>query len=100
MRRTVRNLPYHELIGLEVTVVSHSDPSLIGVRGKIVDEGANTLRVAVKGGTKVITVLKRYGAFELVLPESGKKVILDGTEIVGRPEDRLKRIALRSMRWR
>ena len=89
MRHTPFNIKYHELIGLRVRVVSHSDPTLCGIEGVVVDETRNTLVIEVGGRRK--RVLKLYGVFEFTLP-NGKKVYLDGSEILGRPEDRLKRV--------
>ncbi len=89
MRHSPRNLKFHELIGLRVKVVSHSDPSVVGVEGVVIDETKNTLVVEADGKRK--RILKLYGIFEFVLP-SGVKVRVDGTEILGRPEDRLKRV--------
>ncbi|NPA97337.1 MAG: ribonuclease P protein subunit [Crenarchaeota archaeon] len=89
MRHSPKNLKYHELIGLKVRIVSHSDPTLVGLEGIIVDETRSTLLIDCGGRRK--RVLKLYGIFEFTLP-NGKRVSLDGSEILGRPEDRLKRV--------
>ncbi len=89
MRHSPRNLRFHELIGLRVRIVSHSDPTLVGLEGVVIDETRNTLRI--RCGTKEKIVPKLYGVFEFILP-SGRKAVLDGSEILGRPEDRLKRV--------
>ncbi len=90
MERNEHNILFHELIGLDVTILSHSNPYFIGINGKIVDETMNTLKILLDNG-KILTVLKRYGLFEITLPRN-RKAIIDGSQILGRPEDRLKRL--------
>ena len=87
---------FHELIGLRVEVVSHSDPSLVGLKGVIVWETRNMLFVRVDRG-RIIKVLKRYGTFRFYLP-SNITVEVSGTSILGRPDERLKRARDR-FRW-
>ena len=89
MRRTRRNLPYHELIGLRVKVKNHTDPGLRGLEGVVIDETMNTLKVRVKG--KDVVVPKESAEFLFKLGKN-ESVELEGEEIVGRPEDRLRRI--------
>jgi len=89
VRHSPKNLRYHELIGLKVRILAHSDPTLVGIEGVVVDETRNTLVIESSGRRK--RVLKLYGVFEFELP-NGRRVWLDGSEILGRPEDRLKRV--------
>ncbi len=90
MKRKPQNIIFHELIGLRVEVVSHSDPSLIGIKGTIVDETRNTLIIKTPRGERK-RILKLYGVFKLYL-DDGVEVVIDGSSILGRPEERLKRI--------
>ncbi len=92
MRRTPRNLAYHELIGLPARVVESLDPSLVGVEGTIVYETMNTLWI--RSGERVKKILKRGTTFLITLPEGGK-IMVPGDKLVGRPEDRVKRIGRR-----
>jgi len=89
VRHTPKNLKFHELIGLRIRVLHHSDPTLVGLEGVVVDETRNTFRVCCNGKEKLVP--KLYGVFEFLLP-SGRRVVLDGSEVLGRPEDRLKRV--------
>ncbi len=70
----------HELIGLEVEVVESTNPSCIGLKGKIVDETKNTIKV----GDKVL--LKNTIKFKII--ETGE--VISGEMVMKRPEDRLK----------
>ncbi len=93
MRRTLKNILYHELIGLNIIVLSHSDRGLIGRRGVIIDESANTLKI-LDENVREITIPKLYGIFRIILP-GNSYIDVDGSTIVGRPEDRLKKIKKR-----
>ncbi len=90
MEQNKHNILFHELIGLDIKVLSHSDPHFVGIRGRIIDETMNTLRILLNSN-KVLIIPKRYGLFEIILPRDAK-VIVDGSQIFGRPEDRLKKI--------
>lgn len=90
MKRTIKNIIYHELIGLNIIILSHSDRGLIGRRGIIIDESANTLKILDENGREVI-VPKLYGVFRIMIPEDSH-IDIDGSIIIGRPEDRLKKI--------
>jgi ribonuclease P protein subunit POP4 len=89
MRITKRNLPYHELIGLHAEIVSSTNPSLIGIKGKIVWETKKMLVLEKDGREKKIP--KDCCRFSIILP-SGEKATIDGKILVGRPEDRLARV--------
>ncbi len=76
----------HELIGLQVEVISASDPTLVGLKGRIVDETRNTLTIEGSGRERMIP--KRGSVFRF---EVGGKVDVEGERILFRPEDRIKR---------
>ncbi len=89
MRRSAKNLIYHELVGLEVLVESHTSSSLVNVRGIVVGETKNLLEVL--SGGRVLKIPKVGGLFIFKLDDR-TNVIVHGDAIVGRPEDRMKRI--------
>ena len=88
MKVTPQNLPFHNLIGLEVEVLEHPTESLRGVKGRVIFETKNTLLIETPEG-KRIKVLK-IGYFKFKLPD-GREVVVEGWKIKGRPEERLKR---------
>jgi len=90
--RTKDNIVYHEIIGLKVKILSHLDTSLVNREGIVIDESMNTLRILESKSGKVIRVLKKGGVFLFIIPETGEEVVVDGMQIYGRPEDRLKKI--------
>ncbi len=85
---TPRNILRHELIGLEVEVVDDSNPYNIGVSGRVVDETRNTL--LIDDGVRERRIAKGYATFRFKLPD-GTLVEVEGSKLVGRPEDRVKR---------
>mgnify|MGYP001047573432 CR=1 FL=1 len=85
---TPRNLIQHELIGLEVVVVENTNACSVGVSGAVIDETRNTLVISQRGSRKVIP--KAAACFRFTLP-NGVRVDVDGIQIIGRPEDRIKK---------
>jgi len=84
---TLQNLIRHELIGLEVSVIRSSNPGCIGIRGKVIDETKGT--ILIFDGVKRKIVPKSVAMFGFTLPD--KSIVeVEGREIVGRPEERIK----------
>ncbi len=86
--RKLENLPRHELIGLKTEVVESENTMEEGIRGRVVDERKNVLKVECKGEEK--TVRKKGRKFKFELP-SEEQCKIDGETIEGRPEDRIKK---------
>ncbi|PUA33414.1 MAG: hypothetical protein B7O98_03045 [Zestosphaera tikiterensis] len=91
LKRSRRNLIYHELIGLQVIVKDHTDPSLMGVKGLVVDETQNMLEIERLDDGRRLKVPKAGGAYLFKL-ENNSFVLVNGDKLLGRPEDRLKRV--------
>lgn len=84
--RCASNIARHELIGLEIEVVESKNKSLAGRKGIITDETRDTLKM--EENTKEITMMKNAIVFRTKV--GGKTVEIDGSCLVGRPEDRAK----------
>ena len=84
--RTADNLGSHELIGLKVTVLKNDRAEHEGL---VIDETMNTFRLFT--GTKHIMVPKEGRDFLFRL-DDGQTVMLKGTGIMFRPEDRTKKV--------
>lgn len=80
-----------ELIGLPVEVVESTDPTLKGLRGHVLDETLNTLRVQREGDGKTVFVAKANNVFAFQ-DEEGVLVRVPGERILFRPEDRIKKV--------
>ena len=73
-----------ELIGERVEIAHHTDPSLCGISGMVVDETRETLVIRSNGSKKVIS--KRPARF---LFRDGELI---GVKIAYRPQDRIKKV--------
>jgi len=85
---TPKNIVRHELISLSLRIAKSTDPSQKGLKGKVIDESYNTLKIETGKGEKLIP--KKNCIFIFTLPNK-TKVQVDGSLIVGRPEDRIKK---------
>jgi len=83
---TLQNIMYHEIIGLNVSVLESTDNTLVGVSGEVVDETKNTLKIRTTNGIK--TISKTIVKLNVEIP-TGEKTIVNGNEIALRPENRI-----------
>jgi len=93
VKRKPENILQHEIIGLRAEVFWSRNPCQVGIRGLVVDETMNTVTLRTERGDKKI--IKDQVKLLLELPD-GLKVLVDGRELRGRPEERLKK---RVRRW-
>ncbi|MEZ0393977.1 MAG: ribonuclease P protein subunit [Desulfurococcaceae archaeon] len=91
MKVTKWNIIYHELVGLQARVISYPDPGVVGFEGLVVEETLKTL--VLEGPRRRVRILKANAVLEFQLPEGGEWVVIRGDAIVGRPAERLKRLA-------
>ena len=85
----------HELVGLDVRVVSASNPDVIDVSGEVVTETTRTLGIETDG--QVSHVPKDSATFEWTLP-SGEVVRTAGERLLARPARRTEQTG--DSRWR
>jgi ribonuclease P protein subunit POP4 len=76
-----------ELVGRNVTIKECTDPNWINKSGKIIDETKNTFLVEI--GNKQKRIAKITAIFEFEYDR--KKTIVEGSRLVYRPEDRIKK---------
>jgi len=82
-----KDIRKHELIGLKCEIVNASNASLVGCKGRIIDETRNTLILDCDGQTK--TILKEQATLNIEV--DGQVVQVKGEDLVARPHDRLKK---------
>ncbi len=77
-----------ELIGTSMEVLSSTNPSEVGIKGKVVDETKATLKIEVAGKIvgKIKTLLKSHLTIKLATGE-----IIAGKNLLKRPEERIKK---------
>jgi len=95
MALTAETLVRHELVGLDVRVVSASNPDSIGIEGEVVTETTRTL--GIETGGQVSHVPKDSATFEWTLP-SGERVETAGERLIARPARRTEQTG--DSRWR
>lgn len=83
-----KTLAKEELIGLNVRIKECRDPSWIDKSGTIIDETKNTFLLEMKNEQKRIA--KNIAKFEF--EKNGKKLLLNGSKITYRSEDRTKKV--------
>ncbi|TFH50382.1 MAG: ribonuclease P protein subunit, partial [Methanothrix sp.] len=88
MNLNPENLARHELIGLEVRVVTSSNSSQIGLSGQVVDETRNTFLLETKA--KVLRVAKKNTNLIFTLPDE-QNVRVYGSILISQPENRISK---------
>ena len=81
-----RDIMRSEFIGLEIEVLSA--PCYAGIRGTVSNETKNTLTILSAGAERMVP--KSGNEFRFTY--KGKDIVLKGSEIQFRPEDRIKKI--------
>jgi len=96
---TVETLTRHELVGLEVAVVSASNPDLVGHSGEVVEETAKTLGIE-RDDSRVVQVPKADATFGFELPSGGgvTVVTVEGERLLARPARRSEQTG--DSKWR
>jgi ribonuclease P protein subunit POP4 len=75
-----------ELIGLDVEVLSA--PCYEGIKGTILDETKNTFIIGSAGTEKMVPKNSNEFAFTY----EGSRFVIRGSEVLHRPEDRIKKV--------
>ena len=81
-----------EFIGSEGKIVESLHAGYVGIRGEIIDETKNTFTILHGSASK--RIVKNTAVFNFKFND-GTIVEIDGKLLVGRPENRLKRIVKR-----
>lgn len=76
-----------ELIGLDIEIVDAKNKSLVGLKGRIVDETKNTFIIEIDSKEKKL--LKDQ--ITLIINFEKEKVKAEGKLFLGRPEERIKK---------
>lgn len=79
-----RKIIKHEFIGAEVEVMDSKNKSLVGIKGKIIDETKNMF--VLESGKKLV---KSQCIFKMKTKNS--TIRINGEILASRPEDRIKK---------
>ncbi|MFO8052106.1 MAG: ribonuclease P protein subunit [Thermoplasmatota archaeon] len=88
----VRDIRIRELIGMEVRVVHHTDPTFVGLYGTVIDETMNTFLIGTCEKTRRMP--KKGAELEFKVRENTSEVWvkLQGGALAHRAEDRTKKL--------
>ncbi len=89
MNITPRNILYHEIVGLKISVIGSSNEAFSSISGEVIDETKNTLKVNTSKGVRILP--KAQAKLKIHLSE-GSYTILEGDKITYRSEDRIGRM--------
>jgi ribonuclease P protein subunit POP4 len=76
------------LIGRRARISASPDPTRAGLSGRIVDETKNTLTLHTGSGDRCTVPKPDH---QLAIQHEDREVLLDGSTIAHRPEDRVKK---------
>lgn len=83
----MKDIRRHELIGLLIEVIDAENSALIGIKGTIIDETKNTIKILQDGKEK--TLLKEQITFKTKI--NNKLIKINGKILVAKPEERIKK---------
>jgi len=82
---TADNIRSHEFIGLNTEIIQSSNPQVIGLNGRIINETKSMFTINTENGTKSFAKSTNNWKFSI----QGKDIVVDGTKIAKRPFDRI-----------
>ena len=82
---TADNITSHEFIGLDTEIIQSTNPQVIGLNGRIINETKSMFTINTENGSKSIAKSNNSWKFSI----QGKDVVVEGTKIAKRPFDRI-----------
>ena len=82
---TADNISSHEFIGLDTEIVQSTNPQVIGLNGRIINETKSMFTINTENGVKSIAKSTNDWKFSI----QNKDITVDGSKITKRPFDRI-----------
>ena len=82
---TADNITAHEFIGLNTEIVKSTNPQVIGLNGRIINETKSMFTINTQKGIKLIAKETNNWKFSI----DGKDIVVKGSKITKRPFDRV-----------
>ena len=82
---TADNITSHEFIGLHTEITQSTNPQVIGLNGRIINETKSMFTINTEKGTK--SIAKNINSWKFSI--ENRDVIVDGSKIAKRPFDRI-----------
>lgn len=82
---TADNITSHEFIGLDTEIIQSTNPQVVGLNGRIINETKSMFTINTEKGSKSIAKSTNNWKFSI----EGKEIAVEGTKIAKRPFDRI-----------
>ena len=82
---TAENITSHEFIGLDTEIVKSTNPQVIGLNGRIINETKSMFTINTEKGAK--SIAKSINSWKFSI--ENKEIVVDGSNIAKRPQDRI-----------
>ena len=82
---TADNITSHEFIGLDTEIIQSTNPQIVGLNGRIINETKSMFTINTDKGVKSIVKSQNSWKFSI----ENQDVIVEGTKIAKRPFDRI-----------
>ena len=82
---TADNITSHEFIGLNTEITQSSNPQVVGLNGRIINETKSMFTLNTENGTKSFAKSTNNWKFSI----QGKEIVVEGAKISKRPFDRI-----------
>ena len=82
---TVDNITSHEFIGLDTEIIQSTNPQVVGLNGRIINETKSMFTINTEKGSKSIAKSTNNWKFSI----KGQDIVVDGSKIAKRPFDRI-----------
>ena len=82
---TTDNITSHEFIGLHTEIIHSSNPQVVGLNGRIINETKSMFTINTEKGSRSVAKSTNSWKFSV----DGKDVVVEGTKIEKRPFDRI-----------
>jgi ribonuclease P protein subunit POP4 len=78
---TADNITSHEFIGLDTEITQSTNPQVVGLNGRIINETKSMFTINTENGAKSIAKSTNNWKFSI----KGQDIVVDGSKIAKRP---------------
>ncbi len=82
---TTDNISSHEFIGLDTEIIQSTNPQVVGLNGRIINETKSMFTINTERGSKSIAKSTNNWKFSI----EGKDIVIEGNRIAKRAFDRI-----------
>ena len=82
---TADNITSHEFIGLDTEITQSTNPQVVGLNGRIINETKSMFTINTEKGTKSMAKFTNSWKFSI----GRKEIVVKGSKIAKRPFDRI-----------